>query len=143
MEFLLTLLPQFRGALGEDAAALEQAGGCLMQLLTLIRAHPVTMPPQAIQLFYDSAKRYLFLVVHVFGLSVKPKDHMLIHMVYDIAHKGSPAYYGNWIDESLNKLLRDVSAGAHSLNHDRRVLVEFPRALEMTGLARRVRQRTD
>ena len=82
-------------------------------------------------------------MVEVFGLAVKPKDHMLVHMVYDIAYKGSPALYGNLLDESINRILRDCSAGAHSLNHDRRVLCEFPRALELAGLARNVRQRTD
>ena len=37
--------------------------------------------------------------------------------------------YGNWTDESINRLLREVAAGAHSTVHDKRVLAEFPLAL--------------
>ena len=43
---------------------------------------------------------------------------------------GSPKLYGCWTDESLNRLLRDVAGGAHSINHERRVLIEFRKAHE-------------
>ena len=82
IEFLLGILPRFHGALKEEAAPLEQAGRCLMELLTLIRTYPVTFPAAAIQRFFSNAQRYLYLMVQVVGLGVKPKDHMLMHMCF-------------------------------------------------------------
>ena len=77
-------------------------------------------------------------MVHVVGLAAKPKDHMLFHLAHEIPFKGSPALYGCWLDESINRLLKSVASGAHSLVHDRRVLSEFPRAYENDLKKRRV-----
>ena len=60
------------------------------------------------------------------GVRAKPKDHMLIEMSLRAARMGSPQLYGNWHDEGLNRLLRDVAGGAHSLVHERRILVGIP-----------------
>ena len=38
------------------------------------------------------------------------------------------ALYANWLDESYNRLLRDVASKAHGSVVDRRILVEFPLA---------------
>ena len=71
------------------------------------------------------------------GVSSKPKDHCLQHLSDRIRLQGSPAFYGNWLDESLNRLLRDVAAGAHASVHDRRVLLEWQKAYEGTSSKRR------
>ena len=69
---------------------------------------------------------------------------MLVELSLGIARLGSPSLYGNWMDESLNRLLRDVAGGAHSSVHDRRILLEFPRAHDNVrgGLAKSKRKRT-
>ena len=72
-----------------------------------------------------------------FGIRRKPKGHMFLEVGLRIAVQGSPALYGNWEDESLNRLLRDVAKGAHSSVHERRVLTEFPRALANLGRKRK------
>ena len=63
-------------------------------------------------------------------MNFKPKDHVLQHLSLRIMEQGSPALYGNWLDESLNKLLRDVAAHAHAAVHDVRVLMEWQKAYE-------------
>ena len=63
---------------------------------------------------------------------------MLIHLSLRIQYMGSPSLYGNWIDESVNRLLRDVSAGAHAAVHDRRALAEYPNALDNENKRRRL-----
>ena len=142
MEFLVGAMPRFREALKEEFDPMLQSGRCLMDLLSSIRAHPMTMPATAIQNFYNSAQRYLYLMYTVLGLAAKPKDHMLVHMSYDIPAKGSPALYGCWLDESINRILRDCASGAHALNHDRRILAEFPTALALLEKTRQTRRRT-
>lgn len=142
LEFLVGILPRFRWALLEEYEPLELAGRCLMELLTLIRTYPVTFPAAAIQGFFNSAKRYLYLMGHTVGLHFKPKDHMLLHMCRDIAYKGAPGLYGNWVDESINRILRDVAASSHAATQDRRILAEFPRAMELHASTRNMRART-
>ena len=130
LEYLVDVwLPLRRHLLGDDAGPIFRAGQCLIGLLSLIRRHPVTFPVAAIQEFHDYSFRYLELIESL-GLRAKPKDHCLQHMSLRICEQGSPALYANWLDESLNKLLREVSAHAHSSVHDVRVLKEFQKAYE-------------
>ena len=90
---------------------------------------------------FKNVQRYLYRMLHVVGLAPQPKDHMLIHLCFDIPLKGSPALYGCWVDESINRILCDCAAGSHSLVHDRRVLAEFPKALALQEAERNIRQR--
>ena len=127
-EFLLWLLKDRWGELGADIGkAIYDAGTHLFSLLDLIRKHKKRMPANAIQRFHFHVKSYLTLVP-ILGMHYKPKDHMLMELSLRLARFGSPKLYGCWTDESLNRLLRDVAGGAHSTVHERRVLVEFPKA---------------
>ena len=128
MEHLvMVVLPAFRDRLGPDGHEIDRAGHCLMKLLTAIRLHPRVFPVAAIQDFHDSAKAYLG-VMRRMGVQSKPKDHFLKELSDRIGFLGSPALYACWVDESLNRLLRDVAGGAHASVHDRRVLSDFGRA---------------
>jgi len=110
--------------LGADGHLVLEAGEDLFALLTLIRSHPMSMPVGIYQRFYFHAKRYLQKLA-VLDIGERPKDHMLIELASRIPMFGSPKLYGCWEDESLNRLLRDVAGNAHSMVHERRVLVEF------------------
>ena len=112
-----------------DGRLLLKAGQDLFRLLSLIREHPVTFPVASIQEFHDRSLSYLDAMAKLL-VNPKPKDHALQHLSDRIQFQGSPAFYGNWLDESLNRLLRDVAAGAHASTHDRRVLLEWQKAYE-------------
>ena len=123
-----------------------EAGQHLCQLLSIIRAHKKKVPTSAIQAFHRSSKSYLDILSRL-GIAFKPKDHMLLEMSIRMAYMGSPQLYGNWHDEALNRLLRDVAGGAHSSVHERRILFELPRAHDNdragNSTAARKRQRSD
>ena len=121
---------------GDDGRDIRGAGGNLLRLLELIRLHPVSFPMGHVQEFHDNSFEFLKRYNRL-RIVPKPKDHMLVHMSNRIRRQGSPTLYGCWLDESINRLLRDVAAGAHSLVHDRRVLSEFGRALERDSAKRR------
>ena len=136
LEFMVSVaLPRSQGPLGELGGPLLRAGRDLLRILSLIREHPVTFPVAAIQSFHDAARSYEH-VMTTLGMNPKPKDHMLIHLSSRLRQMGSPALYANWIDESYNRLLRDVAARAHGRVVDRRILVEFPRAYRSEKRAR-------
>jgi len=125
--FFVLRAPGAAARLGEGGALILQAGQDLLNMLRLIREFKKKMPAAAIQEFHHAAKGYL-RKINQLAFLVKPKDHMLQEMSLRVAHMGSPQLYGNWHDESLNRLLRDVAGGAHALVHERRILTEFPRA---------------
>ena len=130
-------VPRSMARLGVRGPHILDAGRHLLNLLGLIRRYPKTFPAAAIQNFHTNAKAYLGLM-EALGVLPKPKDHMLMEMSLRVAVMGSPALYGNWQDEGLNRLLRDVAGDAHSRVHERRILIEFPRAHDR---ARRKRPR--
>ena len=108
-----------------------------MTLLTLIRANPITFPTRDYQAFHHSSKLYLRLMDD-FGVAFKPKDHFLVHLSRRTQRMGSPSLYSNWTDESINRLLRDVARGAHSLVHETRILAEFSLAYANEPKRRRI-----
>ena len=103
------------------------AGEDLFSMLCLIRSHPKIMPVAANQRFHRAAKGYLTKMKDLHQ-EPKPKDHFLIELANRISVMGSPQLYGNWEDESINRLVRDVAGGVHALVHEKRVLIEFASA---------------
>ena len=47
------------------------------------------------------------------GVEPKPKCHAIAHMAGDVYEKGSPALWATWVDEGLNKMLKDVGSGTN------------------------------
>ena len=127
LEFLVTDQLPRRAVLAHDGPLILQAGEHLMKLLTLIRVMPWRPAMSDVQRFHHSAKQYL-ITMRELNVAAKPKDHMLMHLAHSIPWLGSPSKYGNWVDESLNRLLRDVASGSHAVGLDKRTLLEFERA---------------
>ena len=128
LEYLVTVvLPELGHCLGEAAVGFTRAGNDLLRLLRLIREHTVRFTAPAIQEFYDSTRTYLVWMQGV--LNAKPKDHMLVHLANRLAFMGSPALYGNWLDESVNQTLKAVAAGAHGAVAYTRIMNDFPLAM--------------
>ena len=119
-----SLAPHFRACLGDSLDLIATAGTCLLGLLQAIRTNPIVFNGAAVQRFYMDSRRYIEAMESL-GRKLKPKDHMLMHMAFRIPYLGSPALYSNWLDESHNRLLRDVAAGSHYMVHDVRTLLEF------------------
>ena len=113
------------------------AGSSLLGLLRATRNHQYVFTAAAVQRFYVDSKEYIKAMKSL-GWKLKPKDHMLMHIAFRVPYLGSPALYANWLDESHNRLLRDVAAGSHSMVHDVRTLLEFERA-HATDMAKRRR----
>ena len=63
--------------------------------------------------------------------NLTPKLHVMWHMLLDTRFKGNPARYANWLDESLNKVLRGACRNASQATFEATVL------LRMRGILRR------
>ena len=81
-----------------------------MAMLSLIREHRFGFDASAVQKFYRAVKNY-DAAMRELSVHFKPKDHMVRHLANRVGFLGSPALYSNWLDESHNRLLRDVAKG--------------------------------
>jgi len=126
LEFLVAIaLPKFSGI--PNHADVLSAGVCLTSILQLIRANSRMFTVRQVQTFTDCVKRYIDLCQKL-EWAAKPKDHNLMHMAQRILIMGSPALYGNWFDETLNKELKGIAAKAHATVWEPRILSEFRRS---------------
>ena len=145
LEFLVAdHLPGKIGCLGADGPRIQSAGNSLLHILKLLRTYKKACPTPAIQFWQQHAKHYL-MQMQALRVVPKPKDHMLLEMSLRISLMGSPSLCGNWQEESLNRLPKDVAGGAHCLVHDRRILAEFPKAHDnaRAGVTIAKRRRTE
>ena len=65
-------------------------------------------------------------------VKMTPKHHMMRHLAGEMAHKGSPAKYACWLDESINNLLTNIAASNHRLAMQRKTYMKFDLILEGT-----------
>ena len=64
-----------------------------------------------------------------------PKVHLLYHMLACIRFMGNPRVYANWIDEDLNKSLKQACRNCSQLAFERTLLLRF-KILLRTSLKR-------
>ena len=144
LEYVVSILPGHVPSLGDRGPLILRSGQHLLNLLTIIRAHPKKAIAVVCQDFHRSAKAYLRCLADL-RIPYKPKDHMLLELAARMPFMGSPQLYGCWHDEALNRLLKEVAGSAHALVHERRVLVGFPRAYDnaRSGLTTAKRRRSE
>ena len=76
-------------------------GECLQKFISLVRASPVVVSRAVQQQMFDTVLR-LCHTWDLAGLRVKPKRHLLLHLVERIEHQGNPSFYSCWMDETLH-----------------------------------------
>lgn len=136
--FVLGLLRKYRGAFdSSEAGALIGSGASLQELFDIMETSPRELPPQVVQRLYDAAKKHIVLAKQA-GVPLKPKHHLLLHMVSRAAEFGNPDAYSTFEDESINKLVKNIGEAAHRSVWEVRVLVQFDKVEEArAGFKRR------
>ena len=87
---------------------------------------------------FDCVKRRISLSQRA-GIKLKPKHHLLLHMVHRTAIHGNPAYYATFEDESINRTLKKIGQAAHRSVWELRVFAHFGKAERVRGRKRRHR----
>ena len=73
------------------------------------------------------------------GIHLVPKHHQVLHMTDRACDTGNPYTFANFYDESLNKDLALVAAGAHAAVFERRVFAHFKSQHEAKARKRTLR----
>ena len=85
---------------------------------------------------YDSVKRHI-VAAQKAGVVMRPKHHLMLHMVERTAKHGSPNYYSTFEDEGINRLLKQVGQAAHRSVWEARVFLHFEKVEEIRAAKRR------
>ena len=125
--FAVGLLDKFKSKFAPvEAAKLIEAGQTLWKLCKLVDESGPVLTPSQLQQMYDAAKRHIVLCAAA-GAPLRPKAHLLLHMVARSRRHGNPKLYALWEDESINRNLRQIAEAAHRAVWESRVLACFPR----------------
>ena len=85
---------------------------------------------------FDAAKRHVSLSEKA-GVAMKPKHHMLGHLVGRTAKHGNPGFYSTFEDESINRVLKQVGHAAHRSVWEARVFMTFAKVEDARGQKRK------
>ena len=111
--FCKDLVSKYREKIGaEYSAPLFTIGECLEKFILLMRDSPTIVPkPVLLQMF--AVVFTLCTAWDTAELHVKPKRHLLLHLVSRIETHGNPSFYACWMDETLNKQLAAAGRASH------------------------------
>ena len=54
-----------------------------------------------------------------------PKHHVMFHAILETMEKGNPWFYGTWMDESLNKILKGTCRNASQITFEMTILLKM------------------
>ena len=69
-------------------------------------------------------KMFLALTANMEGMAI-PKRHVMMHVLDDMHKFGNPKTYANWLNESMNKVLRKCCRQVSQCTFDTAVLSGF------------------
>ena len=101
--------------------AFLEAGRQLTGLIDLWHGSPWRLPPDAVDAGLQLFNRYLVLTNNLEDLRF-PKRHLAMRLVKSVGFLGNPRWFANWMDESLNKLLRATCRNVSQSTFDVTVL---------------------
>jgi hypothetical protein len=103
---------------------LIKCGEAMQEYFVLLDESPILVPAATLQKMYDAMKRHIILA-KLAEVPMKPKHHLVLHLVARTARHGNPGYYATFTDEGINKLLKHVGQAAHRSVWEVRVFLHF------------------
>ena len=104
------MLANYSGHICDDWQRLESAGQALDSIIDIWRKHTWTVPA------HDRKKAMELDVRHVALMAPYdayiPKHHIFFHLLARTEYQGNPLVYATWLDESLNKVLKQCCKNA-------------------------------
>ena len=103
---LLFLVDRLSGRdLPDGAADLLTGARALVRMMLIWKKGGRTLQTSEVQESFDCYNEFLAKTRDFDDLDL-PKKHMLLHMLERLTDVGNPTFYSNWLNESLNKLLK-------------------------------------
>ena len=103
-----------------SSASLIAAGEALHAWLETTRAEPEVLSPRGYQSLRDACIRHLSHCARTL-IGFTPKHHYFAELTAGSKLHGNPKCYSTWIDEGLNRSLRDAAGHAHRARQEERI----------------------
>ena len=134
VQFLVYSLVTFRVP---ESQSLIATGRLLVQLVELMKSSPARLSTETIQQMLDFWKQHQAIMeAHdVFA----PKHHLMFHLILRAVVHGNPWLDATFLDESLNKELKQCCRYAHQARFESTVLLKITEVLRRVLLTRRMR----
>ena len=122
MDWAIDLLRDYEGV--PYRSELLAAGVALRDWAELTARAPLRLPISSQQQLCDLALRHLTNAQRA-RIDLVPKHHFFAHLACASGRLGNPRAYSTFLDESLNLMLRTVTAAAHRAKQAWRILHSF------------------
>lgn len=119
LEFCVAILPEYLGVVPHGQELLL-AGNALLSWLAITRSESDIVSALSLQEMRTLGQRFLLNCERA-SVSFTPKFHFFAHLSEQAFSFGNPKMYSTWLDESLNRLLRDIAASAHRSRQAERI----------------------
>lgn len=117
-------------------AYLLGATEALISLIRIMDDSPAVLSQKTIASLHDAYKKYMRCAA-LAKIPMKPKNHLLGHMIHRAAQAGNPRMYSTFEDEGLNHVLKLIGAAAHRSVWEYRVFVSFEQWEDRASAKRR------
>lgn len=138
LRFLLDLLQRYLNQLPPVAERLMEAGHCLCEYINLLRNCGTNVPVETARSVHRCWLRFRTLsrvVPEVEG----PKLHLMLHVAHRIAMQGNPWHTATWLDETLNKMLKQTLRNCHQATFESQGFAKMTHNLQKAAKRRRLR----
>lgn len=123
--FVVHLLKKYRNnMMNGKKDLLIGAGEALHKYFELLSPSPLVVPMDTLQTMCDNVKTRIRLSV-LAGIPLKPKHHLLLHLVARSAGHGNPTSYATFADEGISRVLKKIGQAAHRSVMEVRVFFHF------------------
>ena len=122
--FCVLLIRERVGNLGDIGAALLRCGEGLVDMIEIMGAASRLLTDEQYQRLMDATMK-MMRFWRLAGLGLKPKMHLLAHLIWRSNKSGNPRLHTTFSDESLNLNLADLSRAAHRMVFEYRVFAHF------------------
>jgi len=127
--FLIAQLEKHVRRLGAEGARLLAAAKALENFVRLFSAAAPHLTSDQIQEAWSRWKQHLALTQEIPELQI-PKRHVMFHLLEKLPFLGNPRYYSNWLDESLNRMLKDACRQISQQTFEESLLLRMPELLQ-------------
>ena len=109
----------------------------LVHMISIFDTSPRNLPAAAVQGLYDSMKK-VFASWAGARWHMTPKMHLMLHAVERARLHGNHRFYRSFLNEGLNRVLRDIARSTHRLTWEVRIFERFAWAEQARAKRKRI-----
>ena len=137
LPFCVELIDRHHGDLPvAEARPLFEAVRAMVRMCEIFDTAALVVPTNLIQELHDCYNT-LMECCKIADVPLKPKNHLLAHLIHNVEVQGNPRYYACFEDEGLNAVLRGIGQSAHRAVWAYRIFANWERVEQESAKKRK------